>query len=107
VKPARNVPTSVLRTQQNLQVKPARNVLTSVLRTQQNLHVKPARNVNCKVPDFFRWIHIIIISRWSSSISWIPTKMNCYSSHNYKQYGSISNNCSSDNPVALVLLLMR
>jgi hypothetical protein len=26
----------------------------------------------------------------------IPTKMNCHPSHNYKQHGSTSNNCSSD-----------
>ena len=40
-------------------------------------------------------IHITIIFRWASPISWIPTKMNCYSSHDYKQHSPVSNDCSS------------
>ena len=38
-------------------------------------------------------IHITNIFRWAASIPWVHTKMNCYSSHNYKQYSSTSNNC--------------
>jgi hypothetical protein len=41
-------------------------------------------------------IHINVILRWTSPIPWISTKMNCYSSHNYKQHSSNSNNCSSN-----------
>jgi len=41
-------------------------------------------------------IHITVICRWASSIPWIPTKMNCYSSRKYKQYNPTSNNSISN-----------
>ena len=41
-------------------------------------------------------IHITVIFAWASSIPRISTKMNCYSSNNYKQYNPTSNNCSSN-----------
>ena len=40
-------------------------------------------------------IHITVTFRWASFIPWVPTKMNCYSSNNYKQYSPTSNNCGS------------
>ena len=29
-------------------------------------------------------------------IPWFPTKINCHSSHNYKQYSTTDNNCGSN-----------
>jgi hypothetical protein len=37
-------------------------------------------------------------------VSWIPTKMNYYSSHNYKQHGPSSNSCRSNITNYLILL---
>ena len=59
-----------------------------------------------KYTDKTHDIHITVIFRWASSIPWIPTKMNCYSSHNYKQYSPTSNNCST-NIINYPLLLPK
>jgi hypothetical protein len=50
------------------------------------------RNCTDKIHD----IHITIAIRWATSMPWIPTKMNCYSIHNYKQLNPFRNNCSSN-----------
>jgi hypothetical protein len=46
--------------------------------------------------DEIHAIHIAAIFRWPTTIPRISTKLNCYSSHNYKQHSPTSNNCGSN-----------
>ena len=48
-----------------------------------------------KNTDKIHNIHITAIIRRASSFPCVPTKMNCYLSHNYEQYSPTSNNCIS------------
>ena len=43
--------------------------------------------------------------RWTPTIPRFPTKMNCYSSYDYKQHSPASNNCGSNIPNYPILLL--
>jgi hypothetical protein len=51
-----------------------------------------------------RDIYITTIFRWTPPIPRFSTKMNCYSSHNYKQHSPTSDNCGSNIINHLILL---
>jgi hypothetical protein len=73
--------------------KPGRSrwIFTNVI-----VHQPDHNNKQRKYSDTIRDNHITIVIRWAAPIPWIPTKINCYPSHNYKQHSPISNNCSSN-----------
>ena len=49
-------------------------------------------------------VHITVIFRLTSPIPWVPTKMNCYPSHNHKQHSPTSNSSGSNIINHIVLL---